>query len=799
MPPWVAKTGSPDRPPTQHEWRKALPNLKGRPSGELCGPCPRCGGEDRFYVRVDGGAYCRKCCPDASTAAHQAAFSEIMAKVFPGAAVRAGRGGAAAKARPPSKIKPDVEARLAALAASQAARLGGEGPPKPPAEAAPAESANKPPPSPENVPAGDSGPSTKQWTYLLANGRPHMVVHRRDDGNGGKTFRQQAVRKRSDGAAHLENRGPTHTCLYRLPEIAKASKVLIVEGEKCADAAQDALQGTGWVATTWPGGSAAGAIRKCGTWKSLGAKIAEGKMEVVVWPDNDAPGRKAALHVAGLLPGCRLVEPPTNLPKGGDVVDALAAGADVLALIEGGVEPPAGTVPPGGDGGNGAGGLTNAAAASFLAAECRGALVFAEHRNSWMELQRGVWRRCGRPPYKAAAVRGKLTAWAAKVDPDKWRKAESTNFVKASWDLVDGERGMSLPASEFDRNGNLPTPAGHIDVKTGEWRAEPDLEGNHTMSAAVDPDPDCPIPEWEATVRKVTQGDGELAGYLQRLAGLLLTEDKSNHAIYWVYGPGRNGKTTFFETLLSVMGDYAALRSAGDLTQHQGDEERFAAGLERKRVLVVSELRSGKWNTSVMKRLSGGESVAARYLYKETFEFKPRAKLVVYGNDEPAIPKGHDFGFAARIKKIPFLHNFAEDADCDPKMMEKLEREAPGILEWARQGLVALIADNMTLREPECVRQATAQYVETQDEFGQWLEECTVKDPEGETPVGELYASYEEWMKDRGHDRIPPKNWFGRTLSGRGFPNTQKRRGSASVRARKGIRLADGEGKPRGR
>ena len=366
-----------------------------------------------------------------------------------------------------------------------------------------------------------------------------------------------------------------------------------------------------------------------------------GKAEIVIWPDADAPGRKAARHVAGLLPGSRLVVPPEGLPKGGDVVDAIAAGMDVKALVEG--VRPAGkalaAAPAGGDGENGAARLTNAAAARFLAGEWRGALVFAEHLGSWMERRRGVWRRCGNAPYTLAAVRGKLTAWAAKVDPEKWWKAESASFIRSSWELVEGEPGMSLLAGEFNRNGNLPTPTGHIAVKTGEWRADPD--GNHTMSVTVDPDPDRSIPNWEATVRKVTQGDGEFAGYLQRLAGLLLTEDKSNHTIYWVHGPGRNGKTTFFETLLHIMGDYAALRPAGDLTLRHGDDKRFAAGLEHRRVLVVSELGSGKWNTGVMKQLTGGESMAARLLYKETSKFDPKLKLGVYRNDEPAMPKGH--------------------------------------------------------------------------------------------------------------------------------------------------------------
>ena len=97
-----------------------------------------------------------------------------------------------------------------------------------------------------------------------------MAVVRRDDGAGGKTFRQHAIRTDESGAARRMSCGPANTCLYRMPELSAAvkggtAKILIVEGEKCADAAQDALGDAGWVATTWPGGSAAGAIRKCGT------------------------------------------------------------------------------------------------------------------------------------------------------------------------------------------------------------------------------------------------------------------------------------------------------------------------------------------------------------------------------------------------------------------------------------------------------------------------------------------------------------------------------------------------------
>jgi len=234
---------------TQADYAGALRNLK-RKGTDLQGPCPRCGGKDRFYVRPDGGAYCRKCCPDLSTPGHRENRNQIESLAF------------------------------------------GE------------DAAALPPP----------GETLTFWEHKNIKGETFRVL--RKDGPSGKSIQRYP----------MGVKGP-YLPYFTGPEDAP---IVIVEGEKCADA----IAAAGFRGCTWPGGA--------GAWKATDWDSLKG-LRLCLWPDADEDGRKAMRGLAAALQARRcvvsMVQPPPDSPAGWDCADAVSTRRK--RLVEGAPELPA--------------------------------------------------------------------------------------------------------------------------------------------------------------------------------------------------------------------------------------------------------------------------------------------------------------------------------------------------------------------------------------------------------------------------------------------------------------------------
>jgi len=366
----------------------------------------------------------------------------------------------------------------------------------------------------------------------------------------------------------------------------------------------------------------------------------------------------------------------------------------------------------------------------------------------------------------------------------KWAiQSESERRIRAMISLARSEPGISVLPEELDRNPWLFNVAnGTLDLRTGELRPHR-REDLITKLSPVEYDPEAKAPLWESFLERVLQ-DEELIAFIQRAVGYALTGDTSEQVLFLLYGTGANGKSTFLETIRAMLGDYAQHTSFETFLARRGEGVRNdIARLVSARLVTAQEVESGRrLAESLVKLLTGGDTVTARFLYSEYFEFKPEFKLFLAANHKPII-RGTDLAIWRRIRLIPFTVTIPPEEQ-DHRLGEKLKKELPGILAWAVRGCLEWQERGLGL--PPQVKAATEAYREEMDILAAFLNERCVISPEAVTPAKDLYAAYTQWCFEYG-ERPETQRSFGMRLSERGFERT-KHKGRCHWR---GITLVD--------
>jgi putative DNA primase/helicase len=361
----------------------------------------------------------------------------------------------------------------------------------------------------------------------------------------------------------------------------------------------------------------------------------------------------------------------------------------------------------------------------------------------------------------------------ASAECNKPRDAKaiaSAKTVAAVEKLAKGDRRLAAVIDQWDQDPwLLNTPAGTVDLRNGKMR-EHRVKDFITKSTAVGPQGDCPL--WCRFLERITGGDKELALFLQRVAGYCLTGTTSEHALFFGYGTGANGKGVFVNTLAAVMGDYATtapmetfIASAGD--RHPTD----IAGLRGARLVTAQETEVGRrWAESKIKTLTGGDKVSARFMRQDFFEFAPQFKLLIAGNHKPGL-RGVDEAIRRRMNLIPFAVTIPE-AERDEKLPERLREEWPGILQWMIDGCAEWQGEG--LAKPEAVQKATDEYLAAEDAIATWMAEKCNAGPNCYATSADLFASWKRWADFAGEPAGSQKS-LSQTLLDRGYK--QRRQG----------------------
>jgi putative DNA primase/helicase len=331
---------------------------------------------------------------------------------------------------------------------------------------------------------------------------------------------------------------------------------------------------------------------------------------------------------------------------------------------------------------------------------------------------------------------------------------------------------------------------GMLDLKQGKLLPhDPKKFLSNLCDVEFDPEAKCPA--WINFTREITSGNEELTQYLQRLVGYCLTGETVEQAMFIFQGSGLNGKSTFLETIKFVMSDYAAKAQAESFLKKKNERiNNDIAGLAGKRLAIASEVAKGRsLDESLVKELTGGDSITARKLYAEHFTYKPQFKILLGLNDAPDI-EGRDNGIWRRIHLIKFDHIVPKDK-VDKFLMSKLQKEAPGILAWAIKGCLDWQRDG--LAEPEYVRTATQKYREDNDPIELYLNENTEdgsrKNPEYWTEFSEIYEGFKNFSKANGHYEISKKA-FGREMAQHGYYSTPQWIDKKNCTIYKGLKIS---------
>ncbi|MBT4486994.1 MAG: hypothetical protein HOC72_05625, partial [Rhodospirillaceae bacterium] len=358
-------------------------------------------------------------------------------------------------------------------------------------------------------------------------------------------------------------------------------------------------------------------------------------------------------------------------------------------------------------------------------------------------------------------------------------------FVKAALERASVEPDIGVTAEVWDRHDFLlGAPHGTVDLNTGGTvKSNPD----DLISKSTGVDPHGDRPRWELFINEITQGDADLALYLQKVSGYCLTGSTREQALFFLYGPGGNGKSVFVEAIAEAMGDYAVATlaetfAAGGFDRHPTELARMAGA----RLVYASETEDGrKWNAARIKQLTGGDKIAARFMRQDFFEFTPRFKIIILGNHKPSLTNVTE-GERRRLHIIPL--EFVPD-EPDHHLADTLRGEAGGILKWMIEG--ACLWNEQGLEKPKIVAEATNEYFAEQDLFRQWLDDDCRYEP-GNTHLseaaGKLFKSWRNYAKDAGEDTETRKS-FGDRLRRANLRPDMQRLGGKSQRVWVGIEL----------
>ena len=364
-------------------------------------------------------------------------------------------------------------------------------------------------------------------------------------------------------------------------------------------------------------------------------------------------------------------------------------------------------------------------------------------------------------------------------------RSEAGARIKEMVDLARSD--VPVMPDELDASPDLlNTESGTIDLRTGELR-EHRREDLITKIAPTTYRPDAAAPTWEAFLERVLPGE-DLRAFVQRAVGYSATGDTSEQCMFINHGGGANGKSTFQEAIAAALGDYAMRAPTEMLLAKRSDGvPNDVARLKGARFVSASETEEGRrLAESRIKDLTGQDTITARFMKAEWFDFAPTHKLWLSTNHKPEI-RGTDAAIWRRIRLVPWSVTIPP-AEQDKKLPIALRHELAGILAWVVRGCLQWRREG--LQAPDEVRKATGEYRAEMDVLAGFLVECCELDTGHWEYAKDLYECYKRWCDENG-ERPEPQRKFGGRLGERGFQ--RDRGGSRGAGIWRGVRLTEGE------
>ncbi len=346
--------------------------------------------------------------------------------------------------------------------------------------------------------------------------------------------------------------------------------------------------------------------------------------------------------------------------------------------------------------------------------------------------------------------------------------SESEHRLNAMVTLAQSEESIPISPQELDVNPYLLNCLNcTIDLRTGQLRQH-NSRDFITKTIPVEYDPASQCPQWLEFLETIFAFNYDLIRFIQRAVGYTLTGDVSEQCLFLLHGHGANGKSTLIDIVSMLLGDYSQGADFETFLIHKNEIIRndLARMTGRRFISAIESEGERRLAEVLVKQLTGGDTITARFLFGEFFDFKPTFKIWLAANHKPNI-KGTDYAIWRRIKLIPFNITIPEDKRIPKsKLIEMFSKELPGILTWAVQG--CLEWQRSGLKTPEEVKVATNSYREEMDSIGAFLGECCILTPEVKAKASDLYDVYKEWCENGGEYALSQRS-FGLRLTERGL------------------------------
>ncbi len=371
-------------------------------------------------------------------------------------------------------------------------------------------------------------------------------------------------------------------------------------------------------------------------------------------------------------------------------------------------------------------------------------------------------------------VRGLLTDAVRSQAPDRdeavkfFMKSESAPRLRGAVSLAEPMMAVSICEMDrgiYDINCNNCT----IDLRTGIARAH-DRRDRITKLAPVEYDPAARCPQFSTFLDQIFDGNAELIGYVQRLLGMCLTGDITAQHLWFFCGSGANGKSTLLGLIGRMMGDYAGTAPDSLLTLGKDEHATQLADLQGRRIVVASETETAaRLNIQRVKVLTGEETIKARRMRQDFYEFRRTHKIILQTNNRPIIREDSEAVWR-RIRVVPFTVTIPPESR-DPALSDKLWAEASGILNWLIAGCQGWLANG--LQDPACVMAATSEYREESDPVREFVQTCCDTGRGLWEFTRNLRAAYEAYCAESG-DKPVNGNIFAEALTRLGFTFERK-------------------------
>lgn len=332
-----------------------------------------------------------------------------------------------------------------------------------------------------------------------------------------------------------------------------------------------------------------------------------------------------------------------------------------------------------------------------------------------------------------------------------------TNMLKESQHLV------PITPEQFDKDKHLlNVQNGYIDLKTGQLH-EHDKEKYFTKIASIEYTDKIDCPLWMDFLNQIFDGNQDLIKYIQRAVGYSLSGSTEEQMMFILYGNGRNGKSVFLDIITEMLGNYTTnIQPQTIMVKNLSNGANSdIARLQGARLVTTTEPNDGmRFDEGLVKQITGGDKVTARFLYGDEFEYYPEFKLWMATNHKPII-RGTDDGIWRRMAVIPFTVQIPEHK-VDKQLKYKLRREMTAILNWAVEGYQEW--QRIGLAEPQIIKNQRQEYRTEMDVVELFIEECCIRKSGERAKASDLYSVYSSWAKDN-NQYLMSSTKFGKEMS----------------------------------